>query len=62
MAKRKLPKVNMYDAELMLERYVEEFKNDGVTKKPIARALYYVWKWADFNEREVNADECKTES
>ena len=56
MAKRKLPKVNMYDAELMLEKYVEEFKNDNVTKKPIARALYYVWKWADFNERERESE------
>lgn len=56
MAKRKLPKVNMYDAELMLEKYVEQAMKDKNIKKPIAWALYQTWKWADKNE-EVNADD-----
>ena len=59
MAKRKIPKVNMYDAELMFEKLVEEAMNNSYIKKPIAWALYQTWNWADFNEREreVNDDE-----
>lgn len=59
MAKRKIPKVNMYDAELKLERLVEQAQKDNTIKKPIAWALYHTWMWADFNEREreVNNDE-----
>ena len=59
MAKRKIPKVNMYDAELKFEKFVEQAIDDKTIKKPIAWALYQTWKWADFNEREreVNADE-----
>lgn len=55
MAKRKIPKVNMYDAELKLEKFVEQAIDDKTIKKPIAWALYQTWKWADKNE-EVNAD------
>lgn len=52
-------KVNIYDAERMFERYVEQAINDKYIKKPIAWALYQTWKWANFNEkeREVKADE-----
>lgn len=57
MAKKKPPKVNMYDVELLLERNIEQAKKYGsVIKKPISWALYQTWKWADSNE-EVNADE-----
>lgn len=50
MAKRKIPKVNMYDAELKLEKYIEEAKKNTAIKKPISWALYQTWKWADKNE------------
>ncbi len=57
MAKRKIPKVNMYDVELLLERNIEQAQKYGsVIKKPISWALYQTWKWADANE-EVKADE-----
>lgn len=52
MAKRKIPKVNMYDAELKLEKYIEEAKKNPAIKKPISWALYQTWKWADQNEEE----------
>ena len=55
MAKRKIPKVNMYDAELKLEKLVEQAMNDKSIRKPISWALYQTWKWADANE-EVNAN------
>ena len=42
----------MYDAELMLEKYVEYGMNNKYIKKPIAWALYQTWKWANFNEKE----------
>lgn len=54
MPKRKIPKVNMYDAELMLERLIEKAMADKTIKKPIAWALYQVWKWADENEEVQN--------
>lgn len=54
MARRKVPKVNTYDAELMLERLVEQAMADKTIKKPIAWALYQVWKWADKNEEVQN--------
>lgn len=58
MAKRKIPKVNMYDVELLLERNIEQAKKYGsVIKKPISWALYQTWKWADSNEEEINGDE-----
>ena len=58
MAKRKIPKVNMYDVELLLERNIEQAQKYGsVIKKPISWALYQTWKWADANEKEVNADD-----
>lgn len=59
MAKKKPPKVNMYDAELKLEKLVEQAQNDEHIKKPISWALYQIWKWADSNEeeKEVNADD-----
>lgn len=56
MAKRNIPKVNMYDAELKLEKFVEQAMKDKSIRKPISWALYQTWKWADANE-EVNADE-----
>lgn len=61
MAKRKIPKVNMYDAELKLEKFVEQAIDDKTIKKPIAWALYQTWMWADFNEkeREVKDNACK---
>lgn len=56
MAKKKPPKVNMYDTELKLEKLIEQAKKDKHIKKPISWALYQTWKWADENE-EVNADD-----
>lgn len=55
MAKGKIPKVNMYDAELKLEKLVEQAQKDKSIKKPISWALYQTWKWANANE-EVNAE------
>lgn len=57
MAKRKIPKVNMYDAELKLEKFVEQAIDDKTIKKPIAWALYQTWMWADFNEKEREVKE-----
>lgn len=51
MGRKKYPKVNIYDAELMFEKLVEQAQQDPYIKKPIAWALYHTWKWADFNER-----------
>lgn len=56
MPRRKIPKVNMYDAKLKLEKFVEQAMKDKSIRKPISWALYQTWKWADANE-EVNADE-----
>ena len=56
MAKRKIPKVNMYDAELKLEKYIEEAKKNSAIRKPISWALYQTWKWADANEDEIRID------
>ena len=56
MTKRKIPKVNMYDAELKLEKLVEQAQKDKSIKKPISWALYQTWKWTNANE-EANADE-----
>ena len=50
MGKRKYPKVNIYDAELMFERLVEQAQQDEHIKKPIAWALYKTWRWANANE------------
>lgn len=51
----------MYDAELMLEKYVEQVQKDNTIKKPISWALYQTWMWADKNEkeREVKDNACK---
>ena len=56
MTKRKIPKVNMYDAELKLEKLVEQAQKDNHIKKPVAWALYQTWKWADANEEEKRID------
>lgn len=56
MTKRKIPKVNMYDAELKLEKHIEEAKKNPAIRKPISWALYQTWKWANANE-EVKTDE-----
>lgn len=55
MSKHKHQKVNVYDIERMIERYVEYGMNNKYIKKPITWALYKTWKWADFNERESNS-------
>lgn len=52
MPRRKIPKVNMYDAELKLEKFVEQAMKDKSIRKPISWALYQTWKWADQNEEE----------
>ena len=56
MAKKKPPKVNMYDAELYLEKCIEQAMKSDYIRKPISWALYQTWKWADANEeeREIN--------
>lgn len=41
----KKPKVNIYDAERMIEKYVELAMNNRYIKKPITWALYKTWKW-----------------
>ena len=46
----------MYDAELKLEKLVEQAQKDKSIKKPISWALYQTWKWTNANE-EANADE-----
>ena len=56
MPRRKIPKVNMYDAELKLEKFVEQAQKMDHIKKPISWALYQTWKWADANE-EMKADD-----
>lgn len=59
MKRKKTPKVNLYDAELYLERCIEQAMESNYIQKPISWALYQTWKWADANEeeREVRADE-----
>ena len=52
MARKKPPKVNMYDAELYLEKCVEQAMKSDHIKKPISWALYQTWKWADATEKE----------
>ena len=54
----KLPKVNTYEVERMLERYIDEAQKMEHIEKPIAWSLYQVWKWADKNE-EVRHDRSK---
>ena len=44
-------KVNLYNAWLELERLTEEAVKNPAIKKPIAWALYQVWKWADEHEK-----------
>lgn len=56
MTRRKIPKVNMYDAELKLEKLIEQAQKDKQIKKPISWALYQTWKWADANEEEKRTD------
>lgn len=56
MTRRKIPKVNMYDAELKLEKLIEQAQEDKQIKKPISWALYQTWKWADANEEEKRTD------
>ena len=53
------PEVNLYEVEQMLERFIDRDKDDPYIKKPIAHALYLVWKWADENER--SKDDVRTE-
>ncbi len=43
-------KVNTYEVELKLEKYIEEAKENPAIRKPISWALYQTWKWADQNE------------
>ena len=52
MTKRKIPKVNIYDAELKFEKLVEQAQKDKHIKKPISWALYQIWKWANREEKE----------
>ena len=54
MAQRKIPKVNMYDAELKLEKFVEQAMKDKTIHKPVSWALYQTWEWADKNEEVKN--------
>ena len=50
------PVVNLYEAELMLERFLENDIHDPYIKKPMAHALYLTWKWAEENERERDSE------
>lgn len=56
MTKNKPPKLNMYDAELMLEKLVEQAMKSDTIRKPISWALYQTWKWADATEEEIKAE------
>ena len=51
--------VNLYSAWLELERLTEEAVKIPAIRKPVAWALYQVWKWADEHEksREVGEEE-----
>lgn len=53
-----LSDVNVYNAELMLDKLLEQAVNDSYVRKPLSWALYQTWKWADANEtpREVEND------
>lgn len=55
--KKKYPKVNTYNAELKLEKYIEEAMKCRFVRKPISYALYYTWKWANENEEEREIDD-----
>lgn len=57
MARKKNPKINMYDAELKLEKLVEQAQKNPYIRKPISWALYQTWKWANQNEEERENDE-----
>ena len=57
MARKKNPKINMYDAELKLEKLVEQAQKNSYIRKPISWALYQTWKWANQNEEERENDE-----
>ena len=52
MTKRKLPKVNTYDAELKFEKMIEQAQKNPYIRKPVSWALYQTWKWANQNEEE----------
>lgn len=56
MKKKKYPKVNVYDAELELEKNIEYAMKSDTIKKPISWALYQTWKWADKNEEVKDND------
>lgn len=51
-------RVNVYSAERIFERYVEEAKQKSISR-PIEWALYQTWSWADENEvsNDGNMDE-----
>lgn len=51
-------RVNVYSAERVFERYVEEAAQKNISK-PIEWALYQTWSWADENEvsEDGNMDE-----
>ena len=48
--KHSYPKVNTYNTELKLEKFIEIAMNSKHIKKPISWALYQTWKWADKTE------------
>ena len=50
MTKRKYPKVNIHNSELMFEKLVEQAINNPYIEKPISWALYKTWRWANSNE------------
>ena len=52
MTKKKLPKVNTYDAELKFEKMIEQAQKNPYIRKPVSWALYQTWKWANQNEEE----------
>lgn len=56
MARKKNPKINMYDAELKLEKLVEQAQKNPYIRKPVSWALYQTWKWANQNEEEREND------
>jgi hypothetical protein len=48
-------RVNVYSAERIFERYVEEAHHKHISK-PIEWALYQTWSWADENEVSVDGN------
>ena len=62
MARKKPPKVNMYDAELYFEKCFEQAMKSDHIRKPISWALYQTWKWADATEEEVKAESEATDA